>query len=212
MSYERHLNGLYVITDDNLTEDETCFSKVEQSLLGGASVIQLRDKINDNYIVKQKANKLQHLCRKYNALFVLNDNIEVAMDIRCDGLHIGKNDYDKFKSVRRFFNGVIGVSCYGDIENAKRFEKLGANYVAFGSFFNSPTKPDSSLVPLDILSKARRELKIPVCAIGGINYQNINSVMEHNPHMVSTISDIWKSENITTKASFYTNQFKRESA
>jgi len=207
MSAKRELKGLYVITDDTLTPDDSIFQQVEQSLKGGASVVQLRDKSNDNYTIKQKAIQLQYLCRKYNALFVLNDKYEIAMDIGCDGLHIGKSDYKSFKSIRRFYNGVIGVSCYDNIKDAKRFESLGADYVAFGSFFHSPTKPQSNIISLEVLSKAREELNIPVCAIGGINSKNILDVIEHKPHMVSLISDIWKSEDIMSKSSFYTNQF-----
>jgi len=207
MSSQMKLNGLYVITDDKLTPDDTLFFQVEKSLQGGASLIQLRDKISDDETIKQKAIKLQELCRKYNATFILNDKIDIAIEIKCDGLHIGKSDHDNFKSVRKLFDGIIGVSCYGDVENGKWFEYLGADYVAFGSFFNSPTKPDSNIVPLDVISRARKKLNIPVCAIGGINSKNISEVMEHEPHMVSLINDIWSSDDIKLQSAFYTKQF-----
>ncbi len=207
MSYKRELKGLYVITDDKLTPSNTLFSQVEKSLKGGASIVQLRDKKNSDDIVKLTAVKLQKLCHKYNAAFVLNDKIELAIELGCDGLHIGKSDHHRFEEIRKKFKGKIGVSCYGDVELAKSFERKGADYAAFGSFFSSPTKPTSNIVPLEVLSKAKKELSIPVCAIGGINSENLLDIMKHDPDMVSIISDIWNSENITAQASFYSNQF-----
>ena len=201
------LKGLYVITDDNLTPDESIYDQVEQSLKGGASIVQLRDKHSSDELVMQKAVKLQKLCHSYGAFFVLNDKIELAIELGCDGLHIGKSDHERFSEIRESFKGVIGVSCYGDVEMAKEFEKKGADYVAFGSFFTSPTKPNSNIVPLETLRKAKESLNIPVCAIGGINTTNIDSVMEQNPDMVSLISDIWSSEDILTRSRFYAEKF-----
>ncbi len=126
------LKGLYVITDDNLTPDNSIYDQVEQSLKGGASIVQLRDKHSSDERVMQKAKKIQELCHSYGALFVLNDKIELAIELGCDGLHIGKSDHERFSEIRESFKGVIGVSCYGDVEMAKEFEKKGADYVAFG--------------------------------------------------------------------------------
>jgi thiamine-phosphate pyrophosphorylase len=207
MSYRKRLKGLYVITDDKLTPDETIYTQVREALEGGASIVQLRDKISDDEQIKQKAIKLQNLCKEFDALFVLNDKVELAIDIGCDGLHIGKSDHERFTYIRDNFKGIIGVSCYGDIDLAKEFEIKGADYVAFGSFFRSPTKPNSNIVPLDILSKVREVLNIPVCAIGGINSENILDVMDQEPDMVSLISDIWRSDSIKDQSIIYVNQF-----
>lgn len=209
MSYREKLNGLYVITDDILTPEETIYKQVEDSLKGGASIVQLRNKINNDNKIKQTVKGLQELCNKYDALFILNDKIDLAIELQCDGLHIGKSDHNRFEEIRKNFQGVIGVSCYGDLNLAKKFERMGADYVAFGSFFQSPTKPDSNIVSLDILSLAKKELTIPVCAIGGINSANIANIIEHKPNMISIISAIWKSQNITFKAKEYTNYFER---
>jgi thiamine-phosphate pyrophosphorylase len=197
------LDGLYIITDDSLTPDETIFEQVENSLKGGAKIVQLRDKKNSEEVVEKKAKKLQELCENYGALFVLNDKIELAIKLQCGGLHIGKSDHERFDEIRSQFNGVIGVSCYGDIVLAKKFESAGADYVAFGSFFHSPTKPSSNIVPLEIISQAKKELQVPVCAIGGINTENLNQILAHNPDMVSVISDIWKSDDIINKSLEY---------
>jgi thiamine-phosphate pyrophosphorylase len=208
MSCKRALEGLYVITDDKLTPHRSIYTQVEQALKGGAKIVQLRDKHSDYESVKQKALKLQELCHKYCASFVLNDKIELACEIECDGLHIGKSDHARFEQIRKDFKKTIGVSCYGDIQLAKKFESMGADYVAFGSFFKSPTKPDSNIIDLDILSVAKSELKIPVCAIGGINTKNLDEVLKHSPDMISVISDIWTSEDIQEVSSIYSKKIK----
>lgn len=208
MSINKNLNGLYVITDDTLTPSESVIDQVEASLKGGAKIVQLRDKKSSDEEVRDKVIQLQKLCKEYDALFVLNDKIEMAIELECDGLHIGKSDHMRFQEIRKNFKGVIGVSCYGDISLAKDFEAMGADYVAFGSFFYSPTKPTSNIIPLDILSEARIKLNIPVCAIGGINQENIPDIMGHQPHMVSLVSDIWSSKNIVEQSKYYASNFK----
>lgn len=207
MSYQRKLKGLYVITDDNLTPSSTLLSQVEEALKGGASIVQLRDKKSSDEVIKKTAFQLQELCKQYDALFVLNDKINIAYELECDGLHIGKSDHDNFEQIRKNFKGLIGVSCYGDIELAKKFEDMGADYVAFGSFFTSPTKPDSNIVDLNTLTMAKDKLNIPICAIGGINTKNLSEVMKHTPDMVSVISDIWNSQDIQNQTKIYKNKF-----
>jgi len=204
----KKLNGLYVITDDKLTPQASIYEQVELSLKGGAKIIQLRNKSNNIEQMKQTAIDLQNICHKHDALFILNDNVELAIELKCDGLHIGKSDHHRFKEIREKFDGVIGVSCYEDIELAKKFENSGADYVAFGSFFYSPTKPNSNIIPIDTLKIAKNRLNIPICAIGGINSSNIDDIIKYNPDMVSLISDIWTSHDIYEKSNFYTNKFK----
>ncbi|HHH19421.1 MAG TPA: thiamine phosphate synthase, partial [Campylobacterales bacterium] len=125
-------------------------------------------------------------------------------------LHIGKSDHHRFDQIRREFNGVIGVSCYADIALAKQMQERGADYVAFGSFFPSPTKPSSNIIPLEILSQAKEALEIPICAIVGINAENIDQIMAHQPDMVSLISDIWHADDITSRCQSYEKLFEKE--
>ena len=207
MPNQKKLRGLYVISDDTLTPDETLLEQVKQALRGGATIVQLRDKTSSQNVVKTKSIALQKLCHEYDALFVLNDKIDLAIELQCDGLHIGKSDHHRFDAIRKDFKGVLGVSCYGDLDLAKDFEKRGANYVAFGSFYTSPTKPSANIVPLEILRDAQVKLNIPICAIGGINTQNITDVMEYHPDMVSIVNDIWSAQDISSQSSLYANQF-----
>ena len=207
MSLKQKLKGLYVISDDTLTPDETLFSQIEQALLGGTSIVQLRDKKNSDDVMIEKIKKLQKLCKEYDALFVLNDKIDLAIELECDGLHIGKSDHDRFDEIRKNYKGIIGVSCYGDVAMAKDFQDRGADYVAFGSFFTSPTKPNSNIIALEVLKDAKIQLSIPVCAIGGINTKNVDDIVQFKPDMISVINDIWTASDITSQASLYANQF-----
>ena len=207
MSIANKLKGLYVISDDALTPDEALLVQIEQALLGGACIVQLRDKKNSDDVIKQKIKKVQKLCKEYEALFVLNDKIDLAIELECDGLHIGESDHERFDAIRKNFKGLIGVSCYGDVAMAKDFEKRGADYVAFGSFFTSPTKPNSNIIALEVLKDAKTRLTIPVCAIGGINTKNLDNIIQYKPDMISIINDIWTARDIRSQSSLYSSQF-----
>lgn len=206
----KNLKGLYVITDDNLTPATTIIAQVKQSLDGGAKIVQLRDKTSSIEVIKERAVTLDKLCSEYDALFVLNDKVELAIELGLSGLHIGKSDHHRVKDIRERFDGCIGVSCYGDIALAQQMQEVGVDYVAFGSFYVSPTKPNANIVDLNILSQAQEVLDIPVCAIGGINQENINDVMHHHPDMISLVSDIWKCDDIKLQSKFYADFYKEE--
>ncbi|MBD3796271.1 MAG: thiamine phosphate synthase [Campylobacterales bacterium] len=185
------LKGLYAITDERLTPLKTIENDVKTALQNGVSIIQYRDKNSDVDVLRATAIALQNICNDYNALFVLNDHIDLAIELGCDGLHIGKSDHEQFESIRKKFGGFIGVSCYGDVALAKSFEEKGADYVAFGSFFSSKTKPSSNIVTLDVLIEAKEKLQIPVCAIGGINAHNIEKIAQTKVDMISCIDAVF---------------------
>jgi len=188
------LKGLYAITDEVLTPLKTIEEDVKTALQNGVNIIQYRDKNSDEKVLRTTAIALQNLCNSYDALFVLNDHINLAIELGCDGLHVGKSDHHRFTEIRKNFRGVIGVSCYGDIKLAKGFEEKGANYVAFGSFFPSKTKPNSKVVTLDVLTQAKKELTIPICSIGGINASNIKSITRTGVDMISCIDAIFNGD------------------
>lgn len=200
---KKFLTGLYIITDDELTPNKTVLKMVENALIGGANVVQLRDKIsNDDQLIK-KALDLQKLCKKHNTLFVLNDRVDIAIEFNLQGLHIGSDDYDDLSGIRKNYKGILGVSCYGDIDLAVKAEEQGADYVAFGACFASSTKPNAPTIDLEIIKKAKEHLSIPICAIGGITTENMNKLMCYKPDMVAVISDIWKNEDIKERVMQY---------
>lgn len=202
------LRGLYGITQDLPTIKGYDLNKIENALKGGVKILQLRNKILDDNTIEPLAYELKNLCSKYNVLYIIDDRVELAKKINSDGVHIGKFD-SKLKDVREYLkNKVIGVSCYGNIIYAKKWKNEGANYVAFGSFFPSPTKPESNIVPIDIISLAKQQITIPVCVIGGINLNNTPLMINEGADMVSVVSDLWEQNDIMLHAKKYSMLFE----
>lgn len=204
------LKGLYVITDDHLTPSSTLIKQVIAALEGGAKIVQLRDKTSSLDEIQTTAIYLDDLCKTYNAIFVLNDKVELAIELGLSGLHIGKSDHHRVTEIREKFSGYLGVSCYGDVEFAKYMQEVGVDYVAFGSFFSSPTKPQANIVDLDLLTLAKEQLDIPVCAIGGLNSDNITEVMKHKPDMISLVNAIWSSDDIKSQSETFSKLYEEQ--
>ena len=186
------LNGIYAITDEILTPSHTILAQVEAALEGGISLLQYRNKTSRDEEIETICVHLHHLCRLYNVPFIIDDRPYLAEKIGVEGLHIGKDDIALRDARSIFTKGFIGVSCYGSIKKALEAQNEGADYVAFGSFFPSPTKPNSGIVSMSVLQKAKEALSIPVCAIGGINIVNIHEIAASNPDMISVVSAVWE--------------------
>jgi thiamine-phosphate pyrophosphorylase len=186
------LKGLYAITDEILTPKESILDQVEAALEAGITVLQFRDKTSKDTEIETLCTHLLHLCRIHNVPFIIDDRPHLAQKIGADGLHIGKDDIPLRDARTIFTKGFIGVSCYGSVRKALEAETEGADYVAFGSFFPSPTKPHSGIVSLSVLEKAKEALTIPTCAIGGINVTNIHEIGARRPDMISVVSAIWE--------------------
>ncbi|PAF53332.1 thiamine-phosphate diphosphorylase [Helicobacter sp. 13S00482-2] len=185
------LNGLYAISDEKLTPYEKIFDMLNLAILGGVRVFQLRDKNHSDNAIFDISKSLCELCTQKDVLFVMNDRIELAIAINAPALHIGGEDCD-LKIARRRFSGKIGVSCYDSLKFARKAQAQGADYVAFGAFFPSATKPSAKQIPLDILQKAKEELEIPICAIGGISPENVFHLK--NADMIAVIGGLWKND------------------
>ncbi len=194
---KKQLKGLYVLTDATLTPTESMLEQVERVLKSGVKVIQYRDKYASDEEAEKQCIRLQALCDVYEAIFIIDDRLEIAYRINADGLHVGMDDvsYEEAR-VRLGEDKIIGVSCYGDLERAKKYANLGADYVAFGSFFPSPTKPQAKIVAPEILKMAKEQLHVPICAIGGINEENIELLSCYDIAMYSLISAVYKNDAI----------------
>ncbi len=201
------LRGLYGLTDTKLTPYNTVLAQAKEALKGGMRILQLRDKEKSIDELLDIAIALKELCREHGAIFIIDDSLELALRCGADGLHIGKDDIGLVEARRALGDKIIGVSCYGDIDRAQELERLGASYVAFGSFFRSPTKPNSQVVSADILKTAKERLQIPVCAIGGITLENCKPLIEAGVNMVAVISDLWGSLDICEKSKAYSRLF-----
>ena len=153
------------------------------------------------------ALKLQALCKKYDTPFIVNDDVMLAETIQADGVHLGKNDMP-IKMARKILGKkIIGISCYNSLENAVNAELKGANYVALGSFFDSPTKPDAKKIPIELLSTIKSRVNIPIVAIGGITPENGKCLMENKVDFLAIISGIYESTDIVESVKAYNKLF-----
>ncbi len=204
----KNLHGLYAITDSNLIPHENFNEKVKQALSGGARIIQYRDKSQDSEKRLQQASDLKEICIQHNAILIINDDIQLAIDTNADGIHIGIKDIslnDARKKLGK--NKIIGVSCYNQLKLAQQAEKEGADYIAFGSFFSSQIKPEAKTATIDLLIKAKQQLKLPICAIGGINTANASSLIHAGADMLAVISSVFGQQDITASSLKFKNLF-----
>ncbi|TLD85369.1 thiamine phosphate synthase [Helicobacter sp. MIT 11-5569] len=205
------LHGIYAISDTTLTPYSSLASMLKDAIKGGISLFQLRDKTTPDSKLASLCEPLIEMCKAHNVIFVLNDRIELAKAIKSPALHIGKKDDDtpytkeELKQIRAQYSGILGVSCYGDFNLAQNAALIGADYVAFGACFQSSTKPNAKTINLDIFTQAQT-LGIPLCAIGGIQKDNIKQIK--GAQMVACISSIWQGE-ITKNVQELLENFKQ---
>ena len=196
------LNGLYGITDATLLPDTVHLtSAVEAALKGGMHILQYRDKQRSFSDQVEQALALKDLCDAYDALLIINDSVLLAKEINAHGVHIGRDD--GALNIARDHLGpeaIIGCSCYNSIELAQQAQKKGADYVAFGRFFSSHTKPETKAADIDIIHQARSELSVPVCAIGGITTQNAPRLITQGVDMIAVINDLFAAQDVEQKA------------
>lgn len=203
------LSGLYAITDARLIPEIRFADTVEAALKGGARMIQYRDKTDDHHKRLQQARVVRQLCDRYQALSIINDDLELALASQAHGLHIGRDD-GALADIRQRLgkDKIIGVSCYNQLALAHVAQQQGADYIAFGSFFPSPTKPDAQTASLDLLIQARGEIKIPICAIGGITLNNARQLLHAGADMLAVISDVFAQEDVFSASHAYRKLFK----
>ncbi len=205
------LKGLYALTDRVLTPRELLTRKVREALLGGARIIQLRDKASTDEELVPVSLELKDLCEGFGRLFIVNDRVSLAKKVKAHGVHIGKDDISLERAREELGDkAIIGVSCYNSLELAMKYERMGADYVAFGSFFPSPTKPGAVRADTGLLKKARGRLNVPICAIGGINHENAGLLVENGVDMVAVVSALWKSKDIKKGAREISSIFERK--
>ncbi|MEW6765782.1 MAG: thiamine phosphate synthase [Pseudomonadota bacterium] len=198
------LRGLYVITDPGLIPDDQFSVRVEAALRGGARIVQYRDKRADTAWRMRLAAEMVRLCRAYDAISIINDDIELAVRAGADGVHIGKDDAALAQVRERLGQGaIIGVSCYNRLELALDAAEQGADYVAFGSFFPSRVKPETVPASLDLLREAREKLSLPLCAIGGITADNGGPLVEAGADMLAVISDVFGAGDVEAAARWF---------
>ena len=192
---------LYVLTDHDLSRGRSNAEVVEEAIAGGADVIQLRDK---GYTVKQllqEALKLRDITRASGVPFIINDRVDVALAADADGVHLGQDDFP-IAWARRLLgrDRIIGISTH-NLEEALQAEKDGADYIGIGSAFPTTTKSDARpLAGLELITDIKRNVNIPVVAIGGINAENAAQVREAGADCIAVISAVVSADNIRKAA------------
>lgn len=203
------LRGLYAITSEAICADTaTLLAAAEGALAGGARLLQYRDKWNRAEQRAQNAHMLLGLCHEHGALFIVNDDVELALACGADGVHVGNTDASLTSTRERLgAQAVIGVSCAGSIERALAAQAGGASYVAFGRFFDSRTKPNAPGSEPSLLDAAKPRLRIPVCAIGGVTPHNASYLIARGADMVAAVDGIFGAADIEAAARAYTKLF-----
>ena len=160
---------LYAVTDRAWLNGATLESQVEQALKGGATFVQLREKELDEETFLEEAKKIKKLCGKYHVPFVINDNVDIALAVDADGVHVGQSDMEAGKVREKLGpDKIIGVSCK-TVEQALLAKKHGADYLGVGAMYPTGTKKDATAVTPAALSEICYAVDIPVVAIGGIS-------------------------------------------
>lgn len=201
------LTGLYAITDSQLLPGEKFISGVASAIAAGAQIIQYREKSADQARRMREATQLLQLCHRHGVTLIINDDVTLAAEIGADGVHLGRNDGMIESARQQLPNGIIGASCYNDLSRAKMAQAAGADYVAFGAFYPSDTKPDAVLADTSLLTRARQELEIPVVAIGGVTAENGTTLIDAGADMLAVIQGVFGQPDIEHAAKQYAQLF-----
>lgn len=189
--------GVYLVTDRDILGERDLCKAVEESIKGGATIVQLREKfINDDKFL-EIAKELQKVTKKYNIPLIINDNVKIAKAIDAEGVHIGQSD-ESLEEARKELGAdkIIGVSV-GSIEEAQKAEAGGADYLGIGTVFFTGSKKDiNKPLGLENLEKIAHSVKIPSVAIGGIHLDNVKDVMKTGVNGVAVISEILGKEDV----------------
>ena len=207
----QRLRGLYVITAADVLSAEHLTLAVTQAIEGGATLVQYRDKNSDAVKRETESRALLEICRSYQVPLIINDDVALAHTVGADGVHLGRDDAsvaDARRTLGR--NAIIGVSCYNLLARARMAEAAGADYVAFGRFFTSRTKPHAVLADVELLRSARAELRIPIIAIGGITPANGARLIEAGADMLAVVEGVFGADDIRTAAQHYKNLFEQQ--
>jgi len=203
MSNTSRLRGLYVITDRELflTLEKNISELVRQAIQGGARIVQYRNKISSTATRSEEARELLNLCRKHNVTLLINDDVDLARDIDADGVHIGQSDMPLTEARNKLGKDkIIGVTCHNRLELAQSAQTADADYVAFGRFFPSKTKPSAPPASVNILQQAKELLSIPIVAIGGITTANAQILINHGADMLAVSHSVFGASDVIASA------------
>ena len=203
--------GIYALTAET-ADTEQLLTQVEAALAGGVAAVQYRDKSDDVARRHEQASELVALCRRFGVPLIVNDDLRLADLTDADGVHLGRDD-GSLREARIILgkDKLIGASCYQDLELAQAAQATGADYVAFGSFFASPTKPAAPRAGLDLLRDATAVIQVPLVAIGGSTLANAPLLLDAGADSLAVLSALFDAPDIQAAAHDLNQLFETES-
>jgi thiamine-phosphate pyrophosphorylase len=197
------MRGLYAVTPD-LADTALLTAKVEAALKAGVAMLQYRNKdlAKDKRLLQAK--ELAALARGYGVPFVVNDDLDIALAVGANGLHLGKDDGDLAAARGKLAGKILGASCYADLDTARAAVRAGADYIAFGSVYPSSTKPGAVRAPLEVFA---HDFGVPRCAIGGITLENAPALVRAGADLLAVIRDLFDAPDIAARATQYRSLF-----
>lgn len=206
----RFPGGLYAITPETPDTDHL-LAQVEAALTGGVAAVQYRDKSGDVARRHAQASELAALCRQFGAPLIINDDLRLADLCDADGVHLGRDD-GSLREARIILgpHKLIGASCYQSLELARAAQAAGADYVAFGSFYPSPTKPAADRADPALLREATLALPLPIVAIGGITSANAPHLLDAGADSLAVLSALFDAPDIRAAARDLNHLFEAE--
>lgn len=204
------LRGLYAITDSQLLSGKF-LSYVQAALEGGVTLLQYRDKTDDESRRLREATELLKLCEQYKTRLIINDDAELAARLGV-GVHLGQTD-GSLPDARALLGhkAIVGATCHGRLDLAEKAKADGASYVAFGRFFSSQTKPDAPGVPFDLLDQVRAKVPLPIAVIGGITLENAPKLVAHGADLLAVVHGLFGAESpqeVTRRARAFNDLFR----
>ena len=181
---------IYLVTDEKACLGKDFYACIEEAIKGGAGIVQLREKNISTKDLYEKALKVKEICKNYGALFIINDRLDIAQAVGADGVHLGQSDMP-IEEARKILKDkfLIGATAR-NIEEAKKVELSGADYIGSGAIFGTNTKDNAKKLEMEELKKIVASVKIPVFAIGGININNVGILKNIGLQGICSVSGI----------------------
>ena len=201
------MHGPYAITPD-CADTADLARRVSAAIDGGVRLVQYRNKRAAPGLRLDQARALRALCSAHGATLIVNDDVDIALASDADGVHLGADDGCVAAARDRLgADKLIGVSCYDSIERAHEAKRAGADHVAFGSFFASQTKPAALRAPISLLERAKREVELPLVAIGGITLENGGALVRAGADALAGISALFEAADVAATAARFQHLF-----
>jgi thiamine-phosphate pyrophosphorylase len=201
------ISGLYAVTPD-LLDSDALIERVIAALEGGASSVQYRNKLASPPLQRAQALALRDLCAARSAIFIVNDDVDLAYGVDADGVHLGRDDAPLAHARRKLGRtAIIGASCYDSLERASAAVTAGADYIAFGSFFPSLTKPDAVRAEPALLTAAKSRWNVAVVAIGGITVAAAPALIEAGADALAVKSAVFDASDVAASAKAFRDAF-----